>query len=181
MQKISWKSCRKVWITEQYSCWRNLLWNVFFFFQKNVNLSKSKLGRGQGVERREEGSGESQWIFHSVFSSVPWNAVVFEMFQFDIFESRNPCYSRMFVSSVRLYTVKKRNKNVQQQTRFKITRQKVLINMQNFQKLLRCWETFSPSLENLFEIYFCQKVIGVELQFHKGSGKSAIHISWNFT
>lgn len=32
----------------------------FFFSKKNVNLSKSKLGRGQGVERREEGSRESQ-------------------------------------------------------------------------------------------------------------------------
>lgn len=38
-----------------------------FFPSENTNLSTSKLGRGQGVERREEGSWESQWIFYSVF------------------------------------------------------------------------------------------------------------------
>lgn len=36
---------------------------------------------------------------------------MFEVSQFDVFESRNPCYSELLVSSVKLYTVKKRNKN----------------------------------------------------------------------
>lgn len=38
-----------------------------FFPSENTDLSTSKLGRGQRVERRGEASWESQRIFHSIF------------------------------------------------------------------------------------------------------------------
>lgn len=74
------------------------------FSSENSHLSKSKLS--WGARGREEGK------FSLEVFTFPQKTVKFEMFQVDIFASRNSCYSGMCVSSVKLYTVKKRHKNV---------------------------------------------------------------------
>jgi len=80
-----------------------------------------------------------------------WKTVVFENFLICFLTSRNPCYSGMLVScfsSTRLGRDIKMFENKPEH--LKITRQKVLIDVQIFQKVLRCWGPFSASLENSY-------------------------------
>lgn len=76
-----------------------------FFFPQKIPICQNQSLVG-GARGREEGK------FSLEVFTFPQKTVKFEMFQVDIFASRNFCYSGMCVSSVKLYTVKKRHKNV---------------------------------------------------------------------
>lgn len=149
------------------------------FSSENANLLKSKLRRGQGVESRGEGSRMNFSLDVFIF---PWKT---EKFHVDIFASRSPCYSGMFVSSVKLYTVKKRHKNAWEQNVWMLQDHQTKSSSQGAKFPESTWMLRAifckPGKLLKWKITSYHGVIGLELQAPSRQWQSSIHISWNFT